>query len=213
MKKLVFAACAVAVLMMVWSCGEKTSVSKQVDEKSVYSNIMTVRGYKIADYSESLAGVDISGQVLLDSDKKGGELMRASSIRYDESGDYFVGKDWSEKTSIYFPKSKVGFYALTDYVLAGDVILIKSYVEKYDLYLWGAYSTTQPNDTIVKPEYDKLVMLAGKGGKNCNFLVPYENGNWLKIDKDEKGIEIVSASAARKMKGWQKGVEAFVINR
>lgn len=214
MKKFVFAACAVAVLMMAWSCGdEKTSAPKQVDKNSVYSNVMTVHGYQVADFSESLAGVDISGQVLLSPEGNGEELMRVSSVRYDETENCFIGKDWSEKTSIYFPESKVRFYALTNYVLAGDIILIKKYVEQYDAYLWGAYSTTQPDKIIVKPEHEKIVLLSAKNNENYMFLVPYENGDWVKIDKNEKGIAVVPASQARKMKGWQKDKEAFVINR
>ena len=211
MKKFLFFAAYAAAVLVLASCGNgKTSAPKET-EKSPYTKVTSVEGvpgYSIADYEESLAGVVSKGQVLLNAEKD--EVMRSSTITYDKAGGYFIGTQ-SERTSLYFPKNKVGFYAMSDYVLADGIILIKSYVDEYAETFWGAYST-QKNDTILKQENKKLVLLQSSA-KEYSFLIPYENGNWLKVDKSGKGIAEVTPAQARRLKGWQKDKEAFLIKQ
>lgn len=211
MKKLLFFTAYVAVVLVFASCGNSKTSAPKEEEKSPYTKVTSVEGvpgYSIADYEESLAGVVSKGQVLLNAEKD--EVMRSSTITYDKAGEYFIGTQ-SERTSLYFPKNKVGFYAMSDYVLADGIILIKSYVDEYAETFWGAYST-QKNDTILKPENKKLVLLQSSA-KEYSFLIPYENGNWLKVEKSGKGIAEVTPAQARRLKGWQKDKEAFLIKQ
>ncbi len=170
-----------------------------------YASMSYTRGYFLADYDDTMAGVNLKGKTLLDP-QSGEAVITCDSISFNEEGGYFLGQSKQSGTALFYPESKVGFYALRDYVISGSIVLAKTYEG------WGAYRNTAPNDTIIAPnDYAKMVLL--DDGKKVEFLVPYEKGSWLKLDAKDEGVELLTARQAGKLKGWQRDAEAFVIKK
>ena len=238
MKKIMFTACAAVVSVAVFTaCGNGSSSASKVSEEKVngtayaitrttnetgtvvfgvkngeeqvipndYASMSYTHGYFLSGYDKMMAGVNLKGAALLDP-QNGEEVITSDSISFNEEGGYFIGKGKQSGIALFYPENKVGFYALRDYVISGNIVLAKTYEG------WGAYRNTAPNDTIIAPnDYAKIVLL--DYGKKVEFLVPYEKGNWLKLDAKDEGVELLTAAQAGKLKGWQKDAEAFVIKK
>lgn len=235
MKKNVYAAfIAVAAVFFAAGCGKTSGTGSRVEETTVqgtkyiitkeitsdkakygvkigdtqtienlYENMTYFHGLFLADYLNDLGGAILSETVLLNPEN-GKILMTDDTITYCEEEGYFIGK-MRDKTDLYFPKTGVGFYALNDYVISGDIILSKGYED------WGAYTTS--NDTILGPHYKQIILL--EQGKERYYLIT-EDGVWLKLNAQGEAIAQVSAAELRKfkkMKDWQKDKNAFVLKK
>lgn len=221
----------VAAVLVIASCGKTSENRSQVEETKVqgteykitkeiisdkaqygvkigdkqtiqnsYDSMSYLQGYFIADCVNDIGGITLAEKVLLNP-KNGKTLMTDDTITYCEDG-YFVGKT-DDKTNLYFPKTEVGFYALSDYVVAGNVILTKGYKD------WGAYTTS--NDTILGPNFKQIILLE----KSRQYLIQ-QDGVWLKLNEKGEAIAQVSAAELKKLKKqekWQKNAGAFVLNQ
>ncbi len=233
MKKIAYAAFMAVAVLFTASCGKTSENRSSVEETAVqgtsykitkevsgdkarygvkegdvqvignlYENIVYEHDFFIADYVNSLGGLDISGKVLLDP-KSGKNLMTGETITYCQDG-YFIGR-MGERVDLYFPSTRVGFYALNDYVVSDNIVLAKGYQE------WGAYTTF--NDTILGPYYKQIVLL--EKGKEIQYLVP-EDGVWLRLNAQGEAISQVSSVELKKLKkqqGWQDENKAFVLRK
>ena len=86
-----------------------------------YASMSYTHGYFLAGYDKMMAGVNLKGAALLDP-QNGEEVITSDSISFNEEGGYFIGKGKQSGIALFYPENKVGFYALRDYVISGNIV-------------------------------------------------------------------------------------------